>query len=309
MQESTRDHMNDDPLDERELRGAAMMTRRTAVRILLSGPLLLLVGCKEPKESQQRSAEAQEPRPRPVRVQEAQGMGCSRYFEVKANHILLLIFDRSGSVQDGSQDRFSRIRTDAANFVQRFPSATIVLGRYISNRSYSDAESFLEDAIPAEPPALKCEVTNPFDPAQRRKCQLEERRYQAQLQCVEEARKRIAAAFLNLTPPRAQRSDIWGAIAAAAEILSAYPANVHKMIVIYSDLVDNVRTPLPESLGGLKGVEVVVRTATNGAPAEVARRVDAFRGRLSPWGANVKPIPLNVPMTMDELFNDKVELR
>ena len=279
------------------------MTRNTFARLLSPALLLFFLGCKEPKESQQRSAEAQEPRPRPVRVQEAQEVVCSRYSEVKAHHILLLILDRSGSVQDGSQNRFSRIQTDAANFVQRFPSATIILGRYISDRSYSDAESFLEDAIPAEPLVLECKVTNPFDPAQRRKCQLEERRYQTQLRCVEEARKRIAAVLLNLTPPRAQRSDIWGAIAAASEILGAYPAHVHKMVVIYSDLVDNVRTPLPESLSGLKDVEVVVRTAINGAPTEVARRVDAFRDRLSPWGANVKPIPLNVAMTMDELFD------
>lgn len=280
-----------------------MMTRRTVMRIVLTGPLLFFLGCKEPKESQQRSAEAQEPRPRPIRTQETQEMVCSRYVEVKAYHILLLILDRSGSIQDGSQDRFSRIQTDAANFVRRFPPATIVLGRYISDRSYTDTESFLEDAVPAEPLALACTVTNPFDPAQRQKCQLEERRYQAQLRCVEEARKRIVAALLNLTPARAQRSDIWGAIAAAAEILGAYPVHVHKMIVIYSDLADNVGIPLPKSLSGLKDVEVVVRTAINGAPTEAARRVDAFRNRLSPWGANVKPIPLNVPMSMDELFD------
>lgn len=271
------------------------MTFSTFAGLIFTALLLFSLGCKDPQTHAQQPAAANDAIPAVV---------CPNFTEVAPLYVLLILIDRSGSVQDGSQDQLPRVQADAANLVQRLPPATLILGRYISAQSYRDTESFLAEAIAAEPSALDCVVTNPFDPGQKRRCQLAERRHRAQSQCVEQARKRIAAVFLSLTPARAQRTDIWGGIAAASEIFSTYPASVHKMIILYSDIADNVRTPLPEHLVGLEGVEVVVRTArTGGDPREISQRVTAFGDRLSRWGAKMRSSPIDVAVNIDEIFN------
>lgn len=279
--------------EEGQLGGVVMMTLRTFT--VFTALLLFSLGCKEPQTHAQQPAAANDAIPDVV---------CPNFSEVKPLYVLLILIDRSGSIQDESQDQLPRVQADAANLVQRLPPATVILGRYISAQSYRDAESFLADVIPGEPPAVDCVVTNPFDPVQKRRCQMAERRYRAQLQCVEQARKRITAVFLSLTPARAQRTDIWGGIAAASEIFSTYPASIKKTIIVYSDLADNVRTPLPDHLVGLEGAEVVVRTArTGGNPREVSQRVTAFGDRLSRWGAKMRSSPIDVAVNVDGIFN------
>lgn len=220
---------------------------------------------------------------------------CPDLLHVEVHAVLLLLPDRSGSVQDGARGLLPKLQTDAATLVQQLPPATLILGRYISARSYSDAESFLADAIPGEPPAVQCVVQNPFDFAQQRHCQLEKRRYQAQLQCIDEARQRIAVTLRGLTPARAPQTDLWGGIAAAADILSVYPTG-RRTILLYSDLQDNARVPLPLHLPGLEGVQVLVRAPHTAEPKSWAQCLATLSSRLLHWGATVRPVPLTVPL-------------
>lgn len=254
----------------------------------LTGPLLFFLACSEP----------------PGKVQEAEVV-CPKFSEVKARHILLIFFDRSGSFLD-ARDRDTNALADAANFVRQLPPAALVLVRYISDRSYEDTERCLTEAIPEESPAVDCVVTNPFDPLQKRRCQMEEFRYKAQLRCLNEGRERIAAALLGLTPARAKYTDVWGAIYAASQILNTYRYRTNcRVIIIYSDLHDNVGTRLPNHLAGLEGVKVIVRMARNEDPIVTEQRMSTFSERLSRWGAEVQSIPIEVPMSVDGLFDQQ----
>lgn len=141
---------------------------------------------------------------------------------------------------------------DVANLVLRLPPATLVFVRYIADQSYRDSELCLTDAIPEEPPPVNCAVTNPFDFLQKRRCKMEKLLYKARLRCLDNARKRIAVALRSLAPARSRYTDIWGAIAAASEILIAYPKS-KRIIIIYSDLNDNAGIRLPGRLPGLEG--------------------------------------------------------
>lgn len=271
-----------------------MTTRRTVMKAVLIGLFLFLSGCHElPHKPTQRL----------IRAPEAPSVVCPHPAQVKTWHILLLLIDRSGSVLD-AQNRDTRPITEAGNLVRWLPPATLVLGRYISEQSYRDSEIFLSDAIPEEPTPANCQVTNPFDYHQKRQCQREELRYKAQLHCLDEARARIAAALQNLTLAPAPRTDLWGGIAAASEVLSAYPTS-SRVVLMYSDLHDTVGARLPSDLPGLNGVEVIARTSRSEGPAEAAQRLSVVSERLAKWGAKFHALPLEVPMTVNDIFHQQ----
>jgi hypothetical protein len=201
----------------------------------------------------------------------------------------MLILDRSQSVQQNRQDQLAEIREDASHLVRQLPPATRVFVRFISHDSYPDTERALSSVIPDEPPPpVHC---SPFD-LHCRRAELERK---AQLRCVGEARERLATAFQGLNPPLAGRTDVWGAIAAAADVLSAYPQS-QKFIVIYSDLIDNVGLRLPSQLPGLANAKVIVRVVKNDDPVPLAQRVLALSERLAKWGATVQSISPEVPL-------------
>ncbi len=254
---------------------------------LIALPLLLFFpGCKGVEGKEQRlSARGLQKK-----------LSCPTPSEVEPRHVLLILCDRSGSVLDGS----GMICTESAKLLPHLPSSTLILGRFVSSRSYSDTETFLTDAIPQRPSAPNCTLTNPFDPRQRRLCYEERLRYKAQIRCVEEARERIATSLKNLKPTRSSHTDLWGALAAAAEILAVYPQS-QRTLLIYSDLHDTVGTPLPNTLPGLKGVRVIACTAKNHSPTEMARRKEVLRRRLLKWGATPEFRPLGTPLR-DGLF-------
>jgi hypothetical protein len=252
---------------------------------VLTGIVLALGACREP---QQRVAQ-------PVNSKPLVEVACPGFSQIKVRHVVQILIDRSGSVQDGAEERVVRFRTDAAQLVDRLPPATVVFVRYISDKSYRDTELYLLDAIPEEPPAVTCRVTNPFDVRQRRRCKLEQLHYDAQLRCLTEARERIATTLQQLAPERADKTDVWGGIAIAEEVFRTYAAP-YALLVVYSDLEDNVKTPLPNMLPGLKGAEVIVRATRADNPAEMTRRFTAFEQRLAGWGAVVRSQPIDLPL-------------
>ena len=152
-----------------------------------------------------------------------------------------------------------QIRNDLKKLIRFLPAETLIFVRYIAEDSYSDSERIFEDVIPAVPRQTDCVTTNPFDIAQKLKCQKAKSHYETQLNCVDIARTRIEDNFETLIPERSKHTDIWGAITAVEEILGAYKIRLRKLI-IYSDLEDNVRTKLPVNMVGMQGASVIVRS-------------------------------------------------
>src|SRR5262245_13104255 len=66
---------------------------------------------------------------------------CPDQPQTEVQTVLVLLLDRSGSVQDGTQDLLPKFQTDATALIQQLPPATLVLGRYISAQSYRDTEN------------------------------------------------------------------------------------------------------------------------------------------------------------------------
>lgn len=261
-----------------------MLTRKTFL-LASAGCLLFLLGCKEPKAQAQR----------PAKVEElVSTVVCPDFSTIKARRLVLFLIDRSGSVQDDAQNRLDRIQEDGVQLVRRLPPATLVFVHFISEQSYRDTERYLIDAIPEEPPPFECHA-DIFDYRKKRQCRMEKLRHQAQLRCVVEARQRIIAALEGLAPPRANYTDVWGAMAVADEVFRAHPTS-HRLLLVYSDIDDNVRTPLRSPLLGFKGAEVIVRAARTDGPDKVAQRLAAFDTRLSGWGAKVSSWPIDIPL-------------
>ncbi|MGE0681480.1 MAG: hypothetical protein AB7P69_11375 [Candidatus Binatia bacterium] len=104
----------------------------------------------------------------------------------------------------------------------------------------------------------------------------------------------------NLAPKRVQPTDVWGAIAAASDVLNAYPQS-QRMIVIYSDLIDTVGIRLPSQLPGLANTRVLVRLVKNGNPKEIAQRLTTFGDHLATWGATLHTLQPEGPLD-DAMF-------
>src|SRR5712692_10473171 len=192
--------------------------------------VLCLLGCESPaQESSLGSAHAE--------AAEAPVI-CPTVSEVSPQWVVMLLWDRSGSVQQLAHDQTARIRADAMALIEHLPAATLVLGHYISAHSYGD-EGFLRDVIPVAPVAAPCQITNIFDMRQKQACRKQADRYAAALTCVTAARERLTGTLRNLMPARAERTDVWGAMAVASEVMQSYPNN-RRLLIVYSDLEDNV---------------------------------------------------------------------
>jgi hypothetical protein len=232
---------------------------------------------------------------RPKRAVKVEAV-CPTLFDVKALYVLVLVIDRSGTVQDNAGDRLRTVRADAVSIIQRLPPATVVLGRFISDQSYRDSEVFLADAIPGEPGPVQC--TNPFDP----RCQREKRLRALLSACPAEARKRIAEKVWRLNPLSSRLTDIWGGVMAVGEAVGAYPRAVRR-VVFYTDGRDNVGTRLPDYVPGLKDVHMILRTTRSASPERMHEAVSIFRSRVTRWGANVQVVPIEVPSRVEAVFS------
>lgn len=266
-----------------------MITRRTflykSAKALIALPFLLACGCQTGAKATER-------------------VDCSELYQgtMKADYLFLLLIDRTGSFWDG-QNRAATIRNEAAVLARQLPPSSVVMGRFICDNSYSDAEIFLRDAVPQPPPMINCEGGEIFN----EKCQKEKRRRQALEGCVEAARQRIAVGLLHLNPPRAGMTDLWGAMAAISEILDVH-RTARRAIFLWSDLGDNVGSRLPaEPLPGFEGASMIVMTAGTASPEEMARRREAFARRLSDWRPTVSFRPLGALAGVGELLDRRVE--
>jgi hypothetical protein len=214
--------------------------------------------------------------------------------EVEAQQVVVLLRDRSGAIEDTAREAAATTRDDAVSLAQQLPPATHIFGRYIASESYRGAEAFLADALPAAPPPFDCVVTNPFDPRQRRHCQQQKRLYEAQRTCLELARKRIATALQRPAPPRGTRTDVWGALAVAAEIFAAYPPT-GRWLIVYSALDDTVTRLVPAQVPQFQGAKVLVRVPRTALGTQGKQRLVAFKQCLEGWGAQVAAPPFEMP--------------
>jgi hypothetical protein len=235
--------------------------------------LLAVSGCKTDKAQARQTNQVVQPAL----------VSCADSAEMHPRQVIVLILDLSLSLRRGAQDQLGEILEEASRLVQQLPPATRVVLRYISERSYPDSEHAFTLDIPAVPPAVQCQA---FDA----RCHLAEQQRHALHRCVDEARDRLAAALRELKPKRATKTDVWGAIAAASDVLNAYPRS-QKLIVVLSDLIDTVGTPLPNELPGLANTRVLVRLVKNDNPREIAQRLADFSQRLAKWDAKVQELP------------------
>ncbi len=243
----------------------------------ITAGLLFAAACKEPRAQAQQPISSTHPAP----------VTCPDSADISPRQVILFILDRSLSIGRGVQDQWNEIREEASHLVRRLPSATRMFVRYISEKSYPEQERAVKGSIPAEVPPVQCQ---PFDP----RCLMAEQQRKMRVHCVDEARERLVAAVQDLNPARSNKTDVWGAIAAASDVLSAYPQS-QKMIVIYSDLIDTVGTKLPDQLPGLAHTLVLVRLVKNGDPKETMYRLSLFSERLAQWGAAVRAIEPDGP--------------
>lgn len=79
-----------------------------------------------------------------------------------------------------------------------------------------------------------------------------------------------------LQMPTAPRTDLWGALHAAGQTLTATPAR-ERLLVVYSDLVDNVRLKAPGAALRLDGARVLVFFVSRDPAPE------RFLARLRRW--------------------------
>lgn len=269
-----------------------MITLRSFLRKALIGTLLLFSACDE------LQPQANEQRPRPS----AKAQDCSDLqSKTEVRNLVAILVDRTDSFW--SKRNQDAIRNEAPNVARQLPEATLILGRFISEDSWSDSEMFLQDVVPQLPPPIEC--ANPFD----EKCLKEKRHRKSLAGCLEEARHRVADKLLRFSPQkRSLKTDIFGGIAAISELMAAYPKNLRKVVILISDLVDNVGIPLPPKLPGFEGSKVLVMTANTKGPQRVAELKAIFTQRFSGWGAaRVVFRPLGLPLRAGEILDPQVE--
>lgn len=225
----------------------------------------------------------------------AQPAACPTIAEIRPKHVVVVLFDRSGSVHDVDKERLTLFQTDTAQLVHMLPPATLIFGSFISEQSYTDQEEFLRDAIPAEPQQERCEVSNKFDVRKRRQCKAKSQHYERQMACVAAARSRIAESFKRVSPAQAPRTDIFGGLMLSADVFRTYE-EATRYVILYSDMRDTVRTALPLSVDGLQGARIIVRTTRTGNPAEMYTRLAALEKRFAAWESLWQFQPLELPL-------------
>lgn len=174
--------------------------------------------------------------------------------------------DRSGSFQNlletGKQVCAETIRKAG-------PGDEIVL-RWISEASYLADQNFIAHYV--IPAGGGC-GDNPFDEA----CAAEER-------AVEAAKQATAQEIRRLQAPRASKTDIYGFFQKASDVLRHVPPDAERVIIVASDLVDNVRFRVAP--GHLDGIQIEVHGFEPSAdPYEVSQARDAWTQYFNENGA------------------------
>lgn len=163
--------------------------------------------------------------------------------------------------------------------------------RWITDRSYSSAAVVTMVSRPAAAKASR--LQNPFLAAKARTAeQSQASGWQAGCAAIRELRNR----------PRAARTDVTGAVLAAAGSLKAAPQAVRRVMVIASDLDENVAAG---RVGfDLAGVTVVLLApeSSTGSVSQLQRRVERWAGLFSSMNADtVLVVPPGMPLSLDAL--------
>jgi len=144
--------------------------------------------------------------------------------------------------------------------------------RRISDRSYDESAAILTVRLPSAP----APVTNPFDRASRA-------RQQAAFRRLEQVRRAAADQLRAFRAPSAPCTDIMGFLAKAGELLQGAPKDAERIVIIASDLADNIGRKAEVNLAGTR---VIVNMFQGGANPQAAQGIRRFwRDRLTRWGA------------------------
>lgn len=218
--------------------------------------------------------------------------------DVEAQHVLMILWDHGGSGATQAGNRLTPLQADMGQLVHQLEPATHLYGYAIAPQSSRATDMFLQDILPAAPDAFACQVKNPYDLHQKRRCQEERRVYDAQRACLTAARQRIVTLMQSLTPARATSPDIGGAVAEAAATLAAYPLHIDRRLILYTALVDTVDVQLPQGVSGLQGATVIVRLVSTGTPPATVPWLATLTRQLTAWGAHVRAVPLAAPWSV-----------
>jgi len=144
--------------------------------------------------------------------------------------------------------------------------------RQINDRSYDESAAILTVRLPSAPAS----VTNPFDRNARTRQQAANRR-------LEQVRRAAADQLRAFRAPSAPRTDVVGFLAKAGELLQGAPKDAERIVMIASDLADNIGRKAEVNLAGARVIVNMFQGGANPQAAQGIRRL--WRDRLTRWGA------------------------
>lgn len=183
-----------------------------------------------------------------------------------------MVVDRSGSYPAAA---LKAALAEACLIAEQLQPGDAMRARFIGARSYSSDAVFMSVELPAASPTggiVSPEMASQRDSLDR---------------AIREQRRRACASLPRASKvARAGSSDVVGAVAAAAAALRTAPPRARRLLVISSDLEDNidggnVRIDLTNV-----AVRFVAIEASHGRLEDVQRNVDRWTARLSAMGAS-----------------------
>lgn len=187
-----------------------------------------------------------------------------------ARHIVIAL-DRSGSYASTST-----AREQLAAFVenQTCPLDQLIV-RWIAEDSYGTSAAIFQASLPS----LSPQPQPPDNPFKRREYLRELTAWESENTQFTATQQAAGAAIRALNPEEADKTDIYGAFAKAAELLANTPKGKERLVVVASDLEDTTGRPVPFDLTGtmvlVLAFETDDPTRTVATRAEWADRLDA----------------------------------
>jgi len=174
----------------------------------------------------------------------------------------------------GSYHLLDQAKHIASHFIMQLEPGDVFYLRRITDKSYSDSCNFFRLELPqTEVSAIK----NPFDRKARKQRKALEHHTQA---LKREAIKKIK----EMKPIGARKTDIFGFLAVASEKFSHKGQNIKPIVIIASDLQDNVRFK-PDLILSDVTVAVVGFQVMND-PKETAKCRDKWKNVFNKAGAS-----------------------
>ncbi|MBM4305188.1 MAG: hypothetical protein FJ115_00040 [Deltaproteobacteria bacterium] len=171
---------------------------------------------------------------------------------VLANRIIVFGIDETGSFT--MRERGLSL---AVSMIRDLDGGDVLYARRITGRSYNDDCSLFRLKVPPIPPA----PANKFD----RRAHLE---WERQVKRARAVQAEAISILSNLSPVRAPKTDIWGFLAAAADRFKIEDGTDMRMIILASDMHDNVGCRIPLDLLGSVVVVVAFESKENAASTQ-----------------------------------------